>query len=334
MPVSKHLSVCSIALGLLSFSLCAQPLSCREPESLTSPELTQLWQDFVTLSSEAMQGRKSGTEGARLAREYIVEQYRKSGLTPLHQQPAANFDSSGWLQHFGLRGRKNDKRGANVIGKIPGAKAPLRYIILTAHYDHLGTDGKRVFNGANDNASGVAAMLYIARMLQHQLPANSVLFVATDNEEDGLYGAKAFVEQAVVKKSQILLNVNLDMIAQPGKKWRLYVSGTRSQPWLGQPVDEVIAAAPVCVKRGNDGTSWNYNRRFRIDWRRASDHWEFARRDIPWLYLGVKDYRYYHTSRDTADKIPKSFYFGVAHSSFLLIIALDHYFNSIPTPIP
>lgn len=311
---------------LSSYVVKAQPNSCREPRQLNTPALARLWEDLQHLSSDAMQGRKSGTVGAKLAREYIVERYKRLGLKPYLSGSKSYHDSSEWQHLFGLRGRKDDSRGANVIGQIVGSKLPQQYMVLTAHYDHLGTRGRQIFNGANDNASGVAAMLYIADMLAEHKPANSVLFVATDNEEDGLYGARAFLEDNLQIKDKILINVNLDMIAQPGKDWRLYVSGTRSQSRFSELVDEVISVAPICVKKGNDGSSWNYNRSFRINWRTASDHWEFIKQDIPWLYLGVKDYRYYHTPRDTVDKIPKSFFFGVAHTSFLLIRVLDNAF--------
>jgi Zn-dependent M28 family amino/carboxypeptidase len=151
--------------------------------------------------------------------------------------------------------------------------------------------------------------------------------LATDQEESGLYGAKAFLTDEVISKQQILLNINLDMIAQPGKKWRLYIAGTRKQPEFIGASDEAISASPICVERGLDYPSWNYNRRFKIDWRKSSDHYVFAKQDIPWLYLGAKDYRYYHTPRDTVDKIPQAFYFGSAITAYQLVFAMDKHFS-------
>lgn len=322
----------------------AAPDDCRSPQAITDPYFAQLWLDFETLSSAEMQGRKPGTQGSEMARNYIIEQYASAGLKPFMSEPvlqkiAANTSADQgaasekrhhqveWLHQFSLKSVfSRDKLGANIVGWIPGQRHPNKYIVLTAHYDHIGKKRGKIYYGANDNASGVAAMIYIARKLGQLNPAHSVVFVATDYEEAGLLGAKAFVKDQVIAPHKILININLDMIAQPGKTWRLYISGTRSQPQFKTAVSSVIEDAPICVKMGLDTSSWNHNRTHRIDWRKASDHWAFARNDIAWLYLGVKDYRYYHTPKDTVDKIPANFYFGSANAGFLLVIALEKFF--------
>jgi hypothetical protein len=318
-------------------SLHAQPEDCRNPYSLSGPQYQKLWQDFETLSSEQMQGRRPGTEGAKLARAFIIDQFKKAGLQTLKEsnivksQPEL-FDQGGWLHLFKPGRFSKEKKGANIVavlkGSNPGQSKNSKAIVITAHYDHLGRQQGRIHYGANDNASGVAAMLFLARALQKDPLLHHVVFVATDYEEAGLFGSKAFVKDHVLPKDKILLNVNIDMIAQPGREWRLYVSGTRSQPHLKSPVERIIAKAPICVKTGLDSPSWDYDRRHRVDWRRASDHWAFVRQDIPWLYIGVKDYRYYHTPRDTTEKIPPEFYFGVVTAINQLITTLDGYFST------
>ena len=335
MPESNFNSVlCVLSLWLLvtiSISVAAKPEDCRAPLSQSDPQLNLLWQDFETLSATEMQGRKAGTHGAQLARQFIISRFAESGLQTLSKlnlsdEKLALFDPKGWLHEFNYRGKK---QGANVIGFMPGKMITDKFIVVTAHYDHLGKKKGKIYHGANDNASGVAAMFYMARKLKSSATQHSIVFVATDFEEAGLHGAKAFVRDNILKKENVLLNLNLDMIAQPGRDWRLYVSGTRSQPYFKSVVDEVISSAPICIKKGHDNPSWNYNRSHRINWRRASDHWAFAKQGIAWLYLGVNDYRYYHKPNDTADKIPSSFYFGSVTSSYRLLIALDHYFYKI-----
>lgn len=325
-----------ILIGV-SESVLAQPDNCREPVKKSDPHLDLLWHDFESLSSREMLGRKAGTEGAILARTFIISRFDELGVKTLSEhtlstqesstfdEKKALFDASGWLHEFNYRGKK---QGANVVGVVPGAKVSDKFIVVTAHYDHLGKKRGKIYHGANDNASGVAAMFHMVRMLKNTVPHHSIVFIATDFEEAGLYGAKAFVKDGVLAKEAILINLNLDMIAQPGRKWRLYVTGTRSQPHFKSVVDEVISSAPICIKKGHDSPSWNYNRSHRVDWRRASDHWAFAKQDIAWLYLGVEDYRYYHKPSDTSDKILPSFYFGSVISSYRLLVALDHYYET------
>ena len=99
--------------------------------------------------------------------------------------------------------------------------------MITAHYDHIGHQDSKVFNGADDNASGVAAMLTLARKIKEVGSNNSVIFVATDAEEKGLWGSKHFVNFPPIKLEDIQYNINLDMVARGEVKNRLYVSGTR-----------------------------------------------------------------------------------------------------------
>ena len=112
-----------------------------------------------------------------------------------------------------------------MVAWLEGTQYPDKYIVITAHYDHLGKSGGKIYNGADDNASGVAAMLSIAEQLRRSRPKHSVIFLATDAEEKGLYGAKAFVQKPPVEISSIRFNLNLDMLAQGGgTSPKLYVS--------------------------------------------------------------------------------------------------------------
>lgn len=289
-----------------------------------------LWQDLVQLSSAEMQGRKSGTEGAQMAREFIVKRYRESGLAPLEQLQSEELGTSpeNWFQHFTPPGLFNRKDGANVVGVIKGRVYPDKYIVVSAHYDHLGKKGRKVHFGANDNASGVAALFYLAHHLSQSGTQHSVVFLATDYEEAGLYGAATFVEQRLLKHSDILLNINLDMLGQPGRDWTLYVAGTRWFPHFKPVVEQVTTKAPVCAETGMDRVSRSYDRSYRIDWRKASDHWEFAQKDIPWLFLGVKDFKYYHTTQDTPDNLSRPFYIGVVDTALMMVEAMDHYLTA------
>ena len=321
----------AIAVCIL-FSLCyatsTWAKTCKQNPVTEDVLHPQLWRDLESLSSNKMQGRKGGTEGAVLARNYLIKRYQQLGLRPLpngpHNTSSAEIDSD-WLHFFSPKGH-GEKSGANVIGFLPGKTNPERFIVITAHYDHVGIQKGKVFPGANDNASGVAAMLYLAAKLHAVAIRHSFLFLATDYEEAGLYGAKAFFIDEVLPTQQIVMNLNLDMVGGARRRQTLYVAGTKRNKALLPVVEQVASLTSVCIKTGLDSIQFSRNYTDRIDWRKSSDHWVFLRRDIPWLFLTVRPDINYHTPRDTADRIPKQFFFGAASASFALAIALDNHF--------
>lgn len=119
-----------------------------------------------------------------------------------------------------------------MVGYLPGCTYPEHYIAVTAHYDHLGKQGHKIFHGADDNASGVAVMLELASRLSQRCPAYSYIFIATDAEEGGLYGSKAFIAAPPLALNNIVLNLNLDMLGRPDRRGRLYLTGAKRFPDL------------------------------------------------------------------------------------------------------
>ena len=319
---------CLIALLVIAALPCAASEQCHIINSAYSTAQEQLWRDLTYLSSAQLQGRKAGTEGAQLAREFIVQRYQSIGLSPLSQNTQGNHTGqySPWFHYFSSSRFSSKPNGANVVGYIAGQKVD-EYIVISAHYDHLGKKGRQIYHGANDNASGVAALFYIAQELASIEPWHSIVFLATDYEEAGLLGAEAFLSDQVIPTEKIRLNINLDMIAQPGRDWTIYVAGTRWQPTFKHVIQQVQGQSTVCLQIGMDKTTWSYDRKFRINWRKASDHWAFAKRNIPWLYLGVKDYKYYHTPRDRVEKLSKPFYTGVVDTALSTVIAMDQFLS-------
>ena len=115
-------------------------------------DAAQLLEDVRVLSADAMEGRGTGTQGGAMARAYVVQRFAEAGLKPF----GASFE-----QPFELPGLAKGK-GANVVGYVKGTKYPERFIVVTAHYDHLGVSDGQIYNGADDNASGVAVLLQLA----------------------------------------------------------------------------------------------------------------------------------------------------------------------------
>jgi Zn-dependent M28 family amino/carboxypeptidase len=169
----------------------------------------------------------------------------------------------------------------------------------------LGIKDGEIFNGADDNASGVAVLLSMATYFQKNPPQHSIVFCLFDAEEKGLLGAKAWVKSPPMPINQVVLNVNLDMVSRSDKK-ELYFCGTHHYPHLKTIMDTSLVQNSVYVKFGHDRPEDGHD-----DWTNQSDHFHFHEAKIPFLYVGVEDHKDYHQHTDEADKIDKSYYTAV-----------------------
>lgn len=253
---------------------------------------TQLLKDVEVLSSDAYQGRKTGTKGAEMARAYIIARFQKLGLKSYPQHV-------NYAQEFTFNSRNSAKiNGTNIIGYIPGKGNNV--IVVSAHYDHLGVVKDEVFNGADDNASGTAGLLKIAAYFAKNKPNNTIIFAAFDAEEMGLQGAKAFVANPPVPVNNIAINLNMDMISH-SDKGELYVCGTFKYPDLKQYID--TTRTNIKVSLGHDDPKQGHD-----DWTNQSDQGAFNAKNIPFLYFGVEDHKDYHKATDEYSTITPAFF--------------------------
>lgn len=192
------------------FFLPQPPAIANEPAASSLAD--RLETHVAVLSADSMEGRGLGTGGKVLVKQYIAEQFRLAGIKPVGED---------FLHHLSLRVGVARVPAANVVGYLQGSDPVLKdeFIVLGAHYDHLGydyRDGERViFPGADDNASGTAAVIELARHFAQNRDAigRSIVFVAFDGEESGLLGARKFVEEnGVIGAEQIKLMFSLDMV--------------------------------------------------------------------------------------------------------------------------
>lgn len=254
----------------------------------------QLLRDVETLSADDMQGRGVGTPGGFKAREFVVKRFKEAGLK--------SFGDS-YVQPFDFTNRKNEKiSGANVVGYIAGKKKPEKYIVITAHYDHVGVQNGEIYNGADDDASGVSALFALANHFRKNRLAHSIIFVAFDGEESGLRGSRAFVAAPPVAKESIALNINMDMVSRSDKN-ELYAAGTFHNPTLKAPLETVAKNAKVKLLIGHDRPEQGQN-----DWTSQSDHFAFHTAKIPFIYFGVEDHKDYHKPTDDFANINREFY--------------------------
>lgn len=247
------------------------------------------------LSSDHFEGRKTGTKGAVLAKKYIINQFHALNVKPLKRK--------SYEQPFAFNKGKKEYKGTNVLGYIKGTCEPKKFIIISAHYDHVGIENGQIYNGADDNASGIGALFSFAEYFKKHPPKHSVILAAFDAEELGTKGSAYFVNNLLFPEKKIVLNINMDMISRSDKN-ELYVVGTN--------VNKVLKQAICCVKSekvkliaGHDGydnkESWVY----------ASDHVHFHKKGIPFLYFGVEDHEDYHEPTDDFKNIHKEFYVEV-----------------------
>ena len=310
----RRLALTSVAASLL-LAACATPGEPAAPAAPAVPAFqAQLLEDVRILASEEMAGRDTGSAGGEMARNYIVGRLEALGVAA----PAM-----GRLQPWEATGRTRagpkTYNGVNVIGVIRGTRAPDRYIVVTAHYDHVGTNDGQVFNGADDNASGVATMLELAARLKETPPEHSVLIVGFDGEERGLLGAKWFVEAPPVPLETIAMNLNFDMTARAETDGKLWVTGTYQNPQFRPILEPIPANGEIALAFGKDTPQDVGN----DNWVEASDHAAFHKAGVPFLYLGVNFHPDYHRPSDDFDKVTPSVFISATQLSIASFRALD-----------
>jgi Zn-dependent M28 family amino/carboxypeptidase len=270
----------------------------------------RLIHDVQVLSADSMEGRGTGTPGSERARRYLLGRFREVGLQPLGER---------FEQEFSFTVRDGAPlRGVNLVGYVRGTEFPERYLVVTAHYDHLGIRDGEIFNGADDNASGTAALLALAARLRSEPPRHTVIFAALDAEEMGLQGARAFVAAPPVPLERILANVNMDMVGRNDQD-ELYAAGTYHYPALRPLVERVAAGAEVTLLMGHDRPDLPPG----DDWTMLSDHGAFHERGIPFVYFGVEDHPDYHRPTDTFEGIQPGFFARATRTVYRFVRELD-----------
>jgi hypothetical protein len=280
-------------MWLLSLALLGKPCS---PPPVAEARLSEA---VRVLAADDLEGRFTGSTGAASAARFLSRQFSRVGARP---------GVKGWLQTFpvapgipALREVPSELRpglAANVVASIRGREARLRdeAVVVGAHYDHLGrghlgslgTAGT-IHNGADDNASGSAALIEIARRLAACPPRRSVVVVAFSGEELGLLGSAAYLQRPVIPVERTRAMVNLDMVGRL-RNDRLLVFGSETAVEFPALLDSVNALARFNLSYSGDG----YGR---------SDQQSFYLARIPVLHLFTDTHEDYHRETDDADKV-------------------------------
>lgn len=253
------------------------------------------------MASDSLEGRGLGTVGKDRATAYLVRHFEAAGLTPL--------GSNGFVQAFPLRFQLVNVEAYNVVGMLEGSDPALKeeYIVLGAHYDHLGfsitRDGRTVFPGADDNASGTAALIELARLMASapSRPARSIIFAAFDAEESGLLGAEEFVRNPPVPLPAIKAMFSLDMVGMLSANGGLTLTGMGTLE-NGIALARSVAERHTLALKGMSATL-----------ERRTDTWPFGREGIPAIHAFTGLTSPYHKPEDTADLLDYSGMETVVH---------------------
>jgi hypothetical protein len=274
-----------------------------------------LRKDVAFLASDLTEGRFSGSEGERLAARYISERFQAIGLKPR--------GTEGYYQPFTLRmpahPHETTPSGAeisaiNVIGWLDNGAATT--VVIGAHYDHLGHGGHgsrhtgepEIHNGADDNASGVAAMIYLAEALVAGGPRNNnYLFIGFSGEELGLFGSKYWVESPTVPLASVNYMLNMDMVGRLDSV--LVVNGAGTSPrW--KPALSALERPGFRIVTNESGIG-------------PSDHTSFYLKEIPAIHFFTGQHSDYHKPEDDAHLVNYTGLQTVSEAILALMTALD-----------
>ena len=314
--VASRLELARIAPALPSAAAAGTPAP--------KVDSTRLLDDVRILASNDMGGRRTGSDGSRRAQAFLQSRFETLGLKPFGAAYAKPFGfthrSILALVTPGRPYQSAYPSAVNYVGYIAGSDKAERFIVVSAHYDHLGIKEGKLYPGADDNASGVAAMLAIAAWFKDHRPRHSIVFAAFDGEELGLQGARAFLAALPFPKAQLVLNLNLDMVSRNDAN-QIYVAGTSYAPQLKPLVAQAAARSTVAVKLGHDRSPLLAGAV--EDWTGASDHGPFHEAGVPFLYFGVEDHAGYHAPGDTFEHINQRFFISVANLLVDVAATLD-----------
>ena len=257
----------------------------------------RMLKDITFLANDKLEGRATGSEGEKIASEYIAKRFKQLGLDPK--------GSDGYFQSFSFKPKKdphsevkftettsdNIVTGRNVIGFIDNKME--NTVIIGAHYDHLGygDEGslhrgeKAIHNGADDNASGVSVMLNLADKLKNTNTNNNYLLMAFSGEEMGLLGSNYFVKNATIDTKKVNYMINMDMVGRL-KDSMLAVYGTGTSPIWSQTINSLNSDFKLIEKESGVG---------------PSDHTSFYLNDIPVLHFFTGQHSDYHKPSDDSE---------------------------------
>lgn len=277
------------------------------PKYMNSITQAELKKHLYIVASDEMEGRNTGEPGQKKAGLYLIEEYKKIGVsfpkgaTDWYQKVPSAFMTKG----FGPK--LNDSE--NIWAYIEGSEKPDEVLVISAHYDHVGMKNGEVYNGADDDGSGTVALLEIAQAFMEAKkagygPKRSILFLHVTGEEHGLHGSRYYSENPLFPIANTIADINIDMIGRRDDDHKdngnyIYVIGSDRLSSDLHNINEAANAKYVKLE-----LDYKYNdRKDPNRYYYRSDHYNFAKKGIPSIFYFNGVHEDYHKEGDEPEKI-------------------------------
>ncbi|WBX97217.1 M28 family metallopeptidase [Chryseobacterium gambrini] len=265
-----------------------------------------LKKNLYVIASDEMEGRDTGSPGQKRAGEYMVNYYKGLGIS--YPKALGSYYQKVPSDFMKKRGGGNLPDSENILAFIEGSEKPEEIIVISGHYDHVGTRNGVVYNGADDDGSGTVAVMEIAKAFQAAKkagngPKRSILFLHVTGEEHGLFGSEFYTDNPVFPLANTLVDLNIDMIGRddPENRGKQYVYVIGSE-MLSSQLKLINEAANK--KTNNLELNYKYddpNDTERLYYR--SDHYNFAKNNVPVAFFFDGIHEDYHKPTDDVEKI-------------------------------
>jgi Zn-dependent M28 family amino/carboxypeptidase len=295
-----------ISLYLLTFLFCASLTFAQNTESdaySTSIEAEDLRQLLYVYASDFFQGRETGALGQKRAVTFLKEFYQARGIK-------AGEGSEDYFQKMTLNIKDKEVQTENVIAIIEGSEKPEEYLVISSHLDHIGIHDGEINNGADDDGSGTVSLLEIAEAFQLAVeagkgPKRSIIFLHVTGEEKGLLGSKYYTDNPLYPLENTIANLNIDMVGRTDPKRvndnpnYIYLIGSDRLSMELHEISEEVNKATVNIDLDYTYNAHDDKNRFYF----RSDHYNFAKNNIPVIFYFNGTHADYHRPTDTVEKI-------------------------------
>ncbi|WP_332452840.1 M28 family metallopeptidase [Chryseobacterium aquaticum] len=269
-------------------------------------KLEDLKKNLYVIAADDMEGRDTGSKGQKKAGEYMVNYYKTLGVS--YPKALGSYYQKVPANYMKQRGGGNLPDSENILAFIEGSEKPEEIIVISAHYDHVGTQNGVVYNGADDDGSGTVAVMEIAKAFQSAKkagngPKRSILFLHVTGEEHGLFGSEYYSDNPVFPLANTVVDLNIDMIGRddPENRGKNYVYVIGSE-MLSSDLKVINEAA----NKNTVNMELNYKYDDPNDTQRLyyrSDHYNFAKNGIPVAFYFDGIHEDYHKPTDDVEKI-------------------------------
>lgn len=269
-------------------------------ETITQQDLKEL---LYVYASDFFQGRETGTLGQKRAVTFLKEFYQNRSIAP-----AAGTEDYFQAMELTIKGEKVSTE--NVVAFIEGKSKPNEYLVISSHLDHVGINDGEIYNGADDDGSGSVALLEIAEAFKAAVaagdgPARSIIFLHVSGEEKGLLGSKYYTDHPLYPLADTVANLNIDMVGRTDPKREsdnsnyIYLIGSDRLSTALHEISEAANNATTKIELDYTYNAEDDPNRFYF----RSDHYNFAKNNIPVIFYFNGTHADYHKATDTVEKI-------------------------------